>query len=110
MPERVAAPLPGSSSVALTAPYQRFISDLAGMDVHEHLGEPLRAMRKVRDWLANVSRRALPSAERIIRLYGDFAGDLPAIAAEIEFDPVAIPFVDYERMLVGWLLEAPAAE
>lgn len=37
--------------------YQKFISDLAGMDIHEHGGDPIRALRETRDWLANVSRR-----------------------------------------------------
>jgi hypothetical protein len=44
--------------------YQRFISDLAGMDIHGHDGEPICALEKARDWLANVSRRDLPSAAR----------------------------------------------
>ena len=43
--------------------YQRFISDLAGIDIHEHRGEPDRALRETRNWLANVSRRRLPSAK-----------------------------------------------
>ena len=29
--------------------YQRFISDLAGMDIHEHRGDPVRAVRETRD-------------------------------------------------------------
>lgn len=86
--------------------YQKFISDLAGMDIHEHAGEPVRALRETRDWLANVSRRALPSGERVARLYEAFVGDLPALAGELEFDPEAIPYVDYERIVVGWLLQA----
>lgn len=86
--------------------YQRFISDLAGMDIHAHQGNPIRALRETRDWLANVSRRQLPSAERIARLYMDFLADLPALAAELEFDLDRIPYVDYERIVVQWLLKA----
>lgn len=88
--------------------YQRFISDLAGMDVHEHGGDPRRALRVARDWLANVSRRALPSAERIARLYGTFLGDLPALAGTLEFEPDNIPYVDFERLVAEWLLQAAA--
>jgi hypothetical protein len=86
--------------------YQRFISDLAGMDIHGHGGDPVRALRETRDWLANVSRRALPSGDRITRLYQSFAADLPNLAADLEFDPRTIPYVDFERMVVGWLLTA----
>jgi hypothetical protein len=89
--------------------YQRFISDLAGMDIHAHGGQPLRALRETRDWLANVSRRALPSADRVARLYASFSSDLPALAAELEFEPDNIPYVDFERMVVGWLLQARPA-
>jgi hypothetical protein len=86
--------------------YQRFISDLAGMDIHEHRGDPRGAVRETRDWLANVSRRTLPSAERVLRLYDEFMGDLPDLAEELEFELEAIPYVDFERIVVGWLLEA----
>ena len=37
--------------------YQRFISDLAGMDIHAHASDAVNALRETRDWLANVSRR-----------------------------------------------------
>ena len=89
--------------------YQRFVSDLAGMDIHAHSGEPGRALRETRDWLANVSRRVLPSAERIAALYATFSADLPELAGELGFDPAAIPYVDYERIVVGWLLQAEGA-
>lgn len=90
--------------------YQKFISDLAGMDIHEHGGDPVRALRETRDWLANVSRRALPSADRVVRLYEAFLIDLPALAAQLEFDPADIPYVDFERIVVGWLLQANPPE
>jgi hypothetical protein len=88
--------------------YQRFISDLAGMDIHEQAGDPMRALREARDWLANVSRRVLPSADKVATTYEAFLADLPALAAELEFDPAAIPYVDFERIVVSWLVTAPA--
>ncbi len=89
--------------------YQRFISDLAGMDIHEHGGDPLRLLGETRNWLANVSRRELPSADRVRRVYEAFLVDLPDLAAALEFDPNQIPYVDYERIVAAWLVEAPAA-
>jgi hypothetical protein len=86
--------------------YQRFISDLAGMDIHGHDGDAVTALRKTRDWLANVSRRQLPSADRVARLFQSFMADLPTLAADLEFDPDTVPYVDFERMVVGWLLTA----
>lgn len=89
--------------------FQRFISDLAGMDIHGHNGDPMCALRETRDWLANVSRRDLPSAERVQRLYEAFLASLPAIAAALEFNADRIPYVDFERIVAKWLVEAPAA-
>ena len=90
--------------------YQKFISDLAGMDIHQHRGDPMRALRETRDWLATVSRRALRSGDRIARLYEAFLADLPDLARALEFDPDRVTYVDFERFAVEWLLEvAPPA-
>lgn len=87
--------------------FQKFISDLAGMDIHEHAGKPEAAVRETRDWLANVSRRQLASGEKIVRSYLQFVADLPGLAAALEFDPKEIPYVDFERIIVGWLTADP---
>jgi hypothetical protein len=88
--------------------YMMFISDLAGMDIHAHNADPRQAVREVRNWLANVSRRQLPSSAVVVGLYDAFVGDLPAIAAALGFEPGAIPYVDFERIVVSWLAENPA--
>jgi hypothetical protein len=84
--------------------YQRFLSDLSGMDIHAHGGDPVRALHETRDWLATVSRRALPSGDRVARLYEDFSAQLPSIARALEFDPGRISYIDFERFAVEWLL------
>ena len=71
--------------------YQRFTSDLAGTDIHALAGDPVQALEKVRDWLANASRRELPSAGRTSQEYNAFQANLPALAAHLEFDPERIP-------------------
>lgn len=86
--------------------YQKFISDLAGMDIHEHGGDPVRAVGETRNWLASVSQRKLPSAAKVQSLYGGFLADLSPLAAALEFSPSAIPYVDYERIVAEWLLQA----
>lgn len=90
--------------------YQQFISDLAGMDIHAHSGDPEVALAETRDWLANVSRRKLPSSAIVRGLYGRFLADLPALAAELEFDPESIPYVDFERIAASWLVQASGPE
>ena len=59
----------------------------------------MRALRETGNWLAIVSRRALPSADRVRRLYKAFLADPPDLAAVLEFDPNYIPYVDYERIV-----------
>ena len=86
--------------------YQRCISDLAGMDIPQHGGDPRQAVRETRDWLANVSRRVLPSGARVVELYDAFSADLPALAVSLAFEPDAIPYVDFERVVAEWLLQA----
>lgn len=86
--------------------YQKFISDLSGMDVQAHERDVEKAIACVRNWLANVSRRNLPSAKLVQRAYLEFLAQKPAVAAGLGFDVEAIPYVDYERMVTAWLLEA----
>lgn len=83
--------------------YQKFISDLAGMDIHPHAGDPSIAIRATRNWLANVSRRTLPSAEIIIDLHQRFLRDLPRMARSKGFDPSHIPYSDFEWLVALWL-------
>jgi hypothetical protein len=86
--------------------YQKFISDLAGADIHAHNNDVHIAVRETRDWLANVSRRDLPSATRVQRLLQEFLVQLPEIAARLEFDPKRIPYIDFEKIVVAWLANA----
>lgn len=89
--------------------YQKFISDLAGIDIHAHDGQPERAIAATRDWLANVSRLQLPGSQPLIRLYRRFGRVLPRLAKEIGVDATNPPYVDFERMLTGWLLASKGA-
>lgn len=88
--------------------YQRFISDLARMDIHPHAGKPCQAVRVTRDWLANVSRRILPSASSIEALHGQFLAELPELAATLGFESNQVPYIDFERIVTGWLSKTMA--
>jgi len=89
--------------------YQKFISDIAGMDIHAHAGKAENAIVTTRTWLANVSRRQLLGDKRLVALYERFLIDLPTLAAALGFDPASIPYSDFDRMLEGWLLDAGKA-
>lgn len=90
--------------------YQKFISDIAGMDIHAHERKSEVAISITRTWLANVSRRRLLGDKRLVRLYERFKADIPALAASLGFDPNAIPYSDFDTMVDGWLLDAGKTE
>lgn len=83
--------------------YQKFISDISGMDIHEHKNRPARVIECTRDWLRNVSRRQIPAASLLISQYRRFQRDLPKLANNLGFRPDDIPYADFEAIVAGWL-------
>lgn len=91
--------------------YQMFISDLAGMDITAHQGDPRTMVIRVRDWLATVSRRkTIPNAAVILDSYDRFIGGLPNIAKEAGTTVNDLVFADYERLVLAWVQQASKAQ
>ncbi len=86
--------------------YQKFISDLNGMDPRSHDGDPARAVSQVRTWLRNVSGRKIEGPVPTVDAWNRFRDDLPTIAQAAGFDPADIPYADYEAMVADWLATA----
>lgn len=83
--------------------YQRFISDLNGMDVTPHGGEPRRMVECVRNWLVNVSRRrTIPATNNLMASYDRFAAGLPAIARTDGLDADRLAYADFQRLVIAW--------
>ena len=82
--------------------YQKFISDLAGMDIHSHSQQPLRVISETRNWLANMSEREVPGDKRILKAYKKFSDQLPTLKKKVGL-PKKVQYVDYERLVVGFL-------
>lgn len=85
--------------------FQKFLSDLAGMDIHSHRGQPKRVLVEVRNWLQNVSKKPLPSAKTVATLYADFRRKLPASLDDLGLDITKLDYVDFERLVTGYLTE-----
>lgn len=83
--------------------YQRFISDIAGMDIRDHGGEVERAARQLRDWLANVSRLKLPGPVVLRDAWRAFQQDKPTMIERAGLDPADLPYADLEALIAGWL-------
>jgi hypothetical protein len=89
--------------------YQKFISDLAGMDIHAHGAEPETALIETRHWLTNVSRRQLLGEQDLLVSYRAFREELPTLAERLGLDPAGLTYADFDQILSGWLESRPVA-
>ena len=84
--------------------YQKFISDIAGQDIHSHTGDPKQAGRGVRDWLnANSGGTNIPSGSKIYERYESFRQDIPALCNDAQFDIKELTFLDLSFLIAEWL-------
>jgi hypothetical protein len=88
--------------------FQKFVSDLSGMDITDHGGDPRRMVGRVRDWLVTVSRRrSIPSTAAILESYDSFLAALPAITEDEGLDVGDLAYADYERLVLAWVRRVP---
>lgn len=75
--------------------FQRFISDIAGQDIHAHGNDPASAIGAVTDWLRTTSGRStLPGGRRVAAEFLEFQAQLPLILAARQLDPEEVGFTD----------------
>lgn len=76
--------------------YQKFISDLNGIDTKAHKDNPLEAIIKVRDWLKTNSKRdSIPGSALISKEYKEFLRKLPVIVKKADLNLGNLQMVDY---------------
>lgn len=84
--------------------FQMFISDIAGMDVTPHAGDPRFMAELVRNWLVTVSRRrSIPDTAVILGSFDRFFVGLPAIAEAAGTTVNAMLYADFERFVLAWV-------
>jgi hypothetical protein len=84
--------------------YQKFISDIAGIDVTPHGDDSREAARRVRDWLVTVSgRRSVPSVAALLQSHDSFFAGLGEIVASAGLDFETLLYADYERLVIAWV-------
>jgi hypothetical protein len=84
--------------------YQKFMSDIAGQDIHKHDGNPEQAIIQVRDWLCAASKlKKLPGGAAIVERYRQFRADLPALCADLQRQEGSLIFSDWAEMISLWL-------
>jgi len=83
--------------------YQKAISDISGQDVDPHGGDPLRAIRRVRDWLSTVSRRQkIPGPTYVIQRYQAYSEEFPTICEILRCDEHEPTFLDLLETMTEW--------
>jgi hypothetical protein len=76
--------------------YQRYISDLSGIDTKAHENDPIKVVENVRDWLKTTSRRSTIPAPAILKKeYLEFVQKLPKFLEELGLEDKNILFNDY---------------
>jgi hypothetical protein len=84
--------------------YRNSLSDIAGQDVQAHHGDPERAVRHVRDWLVQASRRKrLPGGQDLVRRRREFLRDLPSLCRQLHRNAKQLTFLDMSEMIEIWL-------
>lgn len=75
--------------------FQRFISDIAGQDIHAHNDDPGKTIAAVTDWLRTTSGRVgLPGGHRVATEFIEFRVQLPIILKARHLDPDEVGFTD----------------
>lgn len=84
--------------------FQKFVSDLSGLDIHQHSNSPKLAVARVRNWLRTESGKGgIPSGGGIYARYEAFRSDLPDICAELKLDVADLTFADFSYTIARWL-------
>lgn len=93
--------------------YQKFCSDLAGVDIAAHANQPKKLVREVRDWLQaqlnhdvasrRVHREILPDGDVIFGRFREFLKDLPPLCRDRRLNHRRLKFSDFIPLLEVWL-------
>ncbi len=84
--------------------FPRYISDIAGQDVHAHGGAYGRLIRELAGWLRMQSKDdRVPGGAAIVAEFDAFRADLPRILAARRLDPLEVTFGDYATIVAEYL-------
>jgi len=89
--------------------YQKFISDLSGVDPEAHWGQTHIAVEKVRHWLRSTTHRLLPSPAHITHQLTQYKVDLPELCHSLSGHPDGLFFRDEVHLMHQWLNNAREA-
>lgn len=84
--------------------YQKFISDIAGVDVTPHKNQQKRLILAVRNWLVTASsRKTIPPGEEINTRFKIFQSGMRRACKQRSIDYSSMPFVELVNNMTDWL-------
>jgi hypothetical protein len=84
--------------------FQKYISDIAGQDIHKHDDDPEHAIVELRNWLYSASeRKKLPGGKAIVDRYQRFRAELPDLCDSLKREEDTLIFSDWSEMISLWL-------
>lgn len=77
--------------------YQKYLSDINGVDIKAHNNDPELCVKAVRNWLAtNTKSKIIPSTNPLLKYFSKFKNEyLPALLAEGHMQIHELTFNDY---------------
>lgn len=88
--------------------YQRYISDIAGQDIHSHDGSEQQLIEELAAWLRDQSEdRTVPGGRAIAAEFVAFEADLPVICAARGLALDELTFGDSNAIIVEYLTATP---
>ncbi|MEI7598297.1 MAG: hypothetical protein WCJ41_03140 [Aestuariivirga sp.] len=90
--------------------YQKFISDIAGQDIHSYGTTAAGMIEEVSSWLRHETTLApVPGGKAIAREFQAFQHNLPNICGAMQLAPEELTFQDYRKMAIEWIVQAARA-
>jgi hypothetical protein len=84
--------------------YQKFLSDIAGQDIHAHEAKQSRIIIEVRNFLhSNANGRHIPGGNTISKQFAEFKKRKPTICEQLELDPHDLTFLDFTNLVAVYL-------
>jgi hypothetical protein len=91
--------------------YQKYISDIAGQDIHSHGGDVQQLTRELANWLRDEARDPkVPGGAAISSEFAGFKHDLPLIAGKKRLQVSELTFKDLAEIAAFWVVQASGSK
>ena len=91
--------------------YQKFISDIAGQDIHSHNNSLASLVKETASWLRDEAQDPnVPGGVKIAREFRKFTRVIPSICKQKSLAPGELTFQDFRKMAEAWIIQTNPAD